>query len=387
MNSAIKALAASLTGILMLSQGGVPVYAQSKNTCTYTRMATITAQNSTAHVLAVDLNKDGLMDVVGANHTGMELIKGTISVALATAKGKFGPATNYTLGEAGPYETTTADFNGDGYPDLAVELFGTSDRTIIGIEVDVFINNGDGTFKPFVAYATGKKCRAIGSVDLNKDGKIDLIVANSQESTVGVLPGKGDGTFGIRIDFPAGANPHGLTVADFNKDGNPDVAACNNIFNPDGAVNVMLGNGDGTLQKPVQYKVGSGAFGLDAGDLNGDGYPDIVSASNRAASVSVLINKGNGLFNAVVDYPATEQPIAVTVGDLNGDGKIDVLSSSSKGVDILTGKGDGTLKPAVLVEAGSSYDTAIADMDGDGVMDFVVAGTRNGIVVMKGTCK
>jgi hypothetical protein len=291
------------------------------------------------------------------------------------------------MGDAGPYETTAADFNGDGYPDLAVELFGTSDRTIIGTEVDVLINNGDGTFKPFVAYASGKKPRAVKAADLNGDGNNDLIVANSGAGSVGVLLGKGDGTFEPRADYPAGANPHGVVVADFNRDGNPDVAVCNNIFHPDGAVNVLLGKGDGTLLATAEYKVSAGAFGLDAGDLNGDGYPDIVSASNRAASVSVLINSGTGTFKTAVDYAASAQPINVTVGDLQGDGRLDVLSSSRQGTDVLMGNGDGSFQDAFLVETGSAYDSAIADFDGDGVMDFVSANTTGKALIMKGNCK
>lgn len=386
MGSSPRKVTSTRLFLLLLCLTALPGLSRAQSSCTYTELARIAARDRTAHVLAVDLNRDGVPDVVGTNHTGMALTKGTITVALGTGSGKFEAPKTYTLGDAGPYETTAADFNGDGFPDLAVELFGTSDRTIIGIEVDVFLNNGDGTFKPFVAYATGNKCRAVKSADLNRDGRQDLIVANSQDGTVGVLLGKGDGTFGSRRDYPAGPNPHGLAVADFNRDGSPDIAACNNIFHPDGAVNVMLGNGDGSLSEPVQYKVGAGAFGLDAGDLNGDGYPDIVSASNRAASVSVLINTGTGTFKEAVGYPATAQPIAVNVGDLQGDGKLDVLSSSRQGTDMLAGNGDGTLQPFMLVDTGSAYDSALADFDGDGVMDFASAVTSGHMVIMKGIC-
>ena len=232
-------------------------------------MATIPAGNRTVSVLAVDLNNDGVPDIVATNQGGMD--KGTITVALGLGKGKFAAPTTYTLGDVGPYETIAADFNGDGYLDLAVVLFGTSDRTIVGTQVDVFINTGKGTFKPFVAYATGTKPRAVIAADLNKDGKLDLIVANSTANTVGVLLGKGDGTFGPRVDYPAGNNPHGLAVADFNHDGRLDVAVANN--GPVGAINVMFGKGDGTLEAPITYSAGAGTFGLAAGDLNGDGYP------------------------------------------------------------------------------------------------------------------
>jgi hypothetical protein len=383
MNSATNRITKSLICLSLLSAGSVPGYAQTGSTCTYSQMASITAGNRTAHVVAVDLNKDGVPDIVGSNQGGTD--KGTITVALSTGKGKFGAPVNYTLGDVGPYETAAADFNSDGYPDLVVELFGTAGREVIGKEVDVFINKGDGTFKPFVAYASGDKPRGVAAGDLNKDGKADILVANSHENTVGVLLNKGDGTFGPRVDYPAGGNPHGAVVADFNKDGNPDVALCNN--GPKGAINVLLGKGDGTLLPTTEYIVGAGAFGQDAGDLNNDGYSDIVSAGNRASSVSVLINNGNGTFKPVVDYTITANPVDVAVGDLNGDGRMDVLAASGKGTDILMGKGDGTFQPTVLVETGSSYCNVAADFDLDGSMDFATAVTSGQVVIMKGTCK
>lgn len=371
--------------------------ARADEACSYQQMATIPSGNRTAHVLAVDLNKDGIPDIVGANHGGMALTKGTISVVLNTGKGSFAPVVSYTLGNAGPYETTAADFNADGYLDLAVELFGTSGPTIIGTEVDVFINRGDGTFHPFVACETGNKPRAVATTDLNRDGRQDLIVANSTVNTVGVLPGNGDGTFGARSDYPAGHNPHGVAAADFNMDGKPDVAVCNH--GPSGAVNVLMGRGDGTLAETVQFEAGNGTFSLDAGDLDGDGDTDIVTANNYAASVSVLINTGTGEFEKPVYYPISEgqngAPVAVTLGDLQGDGNLDVLCSicnirdeTAGGItNVFFGNGDGTLAPAVPVETGNgSYDTAVADFDGDGVMDIVSAVSTGSLVIMKGTC-
>lgn len=357
---------------------------QPSRTCTYSPLADIPAGNRTAHVLAVDLNRDGLPDIVGTNQGGMS--PGTISVALNQGQGRFAETVTYTMGEVGPYETTAADFNNDGYPDLAVELFGTADRTIIGEEVDVLINEGDGGFEPFVAYTTGKKPRAVTAADLDGDGYQDLIVADSNANTVSVMLGKGDGTFSPRMAFPAGHNPHGAVAADFDRNGSPDVAVCNN--GPNGAVNVLLGNGDGTLRETVEYGVGAGAFGLDAGDLDGDGDPDIVTANNRAASVSVLINDGTGTFGAAVSYPATAQPIAVTMGDLQGDGTIDVLSASRKGTDLLVGNGDGSLQTSILLPTGDgTYGTAIADFDGDGIQDIAAAVTSGRVSVMRGACE
>lgn len=397
MKSTITGCSLTFSVIVCLGLIGFGACACATEACTYHRMTAITSGSRTAHVLAVDLNKDGMPDIVGANHGGMAVTKGTISVVLGTGKGGFAPVSLYTLGNAGPYETTAADFNGDGYLDLAVELFGTSDRTIIGTEIDVFINRGDGTFHPFVAYETGQKPRAVASADLNLDGRQDLVVANSIVDTVGVLLGNGDGTFGTRSDYPAGHNPHGVVVADFNGDGNPDVAVCNH--GPAGAVNVLMGKGDGTLKETVEFEAGKGTFSLDAGDLDGDGDADIVTANNYAASVGVLINTGPGKFEKPVNYPisggSNGAPVAVTLGDLQGDDKLDVLCSicnirdeTDGGVtDIFFGNGDGTLALAVPVATGNgSYDTAVADFDGDGVMDIVSAVSTGSLVIMKGVC-
>lgn len=372
--------------LLLLALSSAAAFAQAVTTCTYSPMATIPAGNRTVSVLAVDLNNDGVPDIVATNQGGMD--KGTITVALGLGKGKFAAPTTYTLGDVGPYETIAADFNGDGYLDLAVVLFGTSDRTIVGTQVDVFINTGKGTFKPFVAYATGTKPRAVIAADLNKDGKLDLIVANSTANTVGVLLGKGDGTFGPRVDYPAGNNPHGLAVADFNHDGRLDVAVANN--GPVGAINVMFGKGDGTLEAPITYSAGAGTFGLAAGDLNGDSYPDIVTSNQRSKTVSVLINAGDGTFKKPVELAAAGAPVAIDLADMNGDGNLDILSSSNDGgvTEVFLGNGEGTFQAPISAATGDgSYGSAVADFDGDGTKDIAAALTTGSVSIMKGSCK
>src|SRR5207253_2291242 len=108
----------------------------------------------------------------------------------------------------------------------------------------------------------------------------------------------------------------------------PDLAVAGNAGN--GAVSILLGNGDGTFQKAVRYNAGKGgAFSsVTVGDVNGDGIPDLVvaNASNldngQGGSVGVLLGKGDGTFQAVQSYAAAVAPIAVAVGDFNGDGKL-----------------------------------------------------------------
>lgn len=364
-------------------------HASAAKVCEYTSMANIATGARTAAVIALDLNKDKLLDIVATNQAA-----GTINVALAKKGGGFNEASTYRSSTVGPYETAAADFNGDGYPDLVAGNFGAANGAPYGLTVSVFINQGDGTFADYVDYsatdAETDKVRAVAVGDFNKDGKVDIVTA-SQFTGLHILLGKGDGTFAPHVLYPAGGGVHGIVVADFNKDGSLDVALANN--SPNGSVNVLLGKGDGTFAAAVAYKAGAGTFGLDAGDLNGDGYPDIVTANDRDGSISVLLNVGKqkpGTFAEHVDYPATKKSVAVNLGDLDGDGKLDVLSSANSGAvtDTYRNNGDGTLQASVPVVTGNgSYDSVVADFNGDGIADIASAMVGNSVVVMQGSCK
>ncbi|MGC3982909.1 MAG: VCBS repeat-containing protein [Steroidobacteraceae bacterium] len=358
-------------------------------TCEYTPLANIATGARTAGVIALDLNKDKVLDIVATNQAG-----GSVSVALGKKGGSFGTATTYPTSTVGPYETAAADFNGDGYPDLMAGNFGSAAGAPYGLTVSVFINKGDGTFKDFVDFsatdAANDKVRAVTVGDFNKDGKMDIAAA-SQFTGLHILLGKGDGTFAPHVLYPAGGSVHGIVAADFNKDGNLDVALANN--SPNGAVNVLLGKGDGSFGATIAYPAGAGTFGLATGDLNGDGYPDIVTANDRGTSISVLLNLGKqqaGAFAAHVEYPATKKSVAVSLGDLDGDGKLDVLSSANSGAvtDTYRNNGDGTFQASVPVATGNgSYGSAAADFNGDGVTDIASANVGNTVVIMQGACK
>lgn len=151
---------------------------------------------------------------------------------------------SYPVG-AGPNQIIAADFNGDHIPDIATVNSAAN-------TVSILINNGDGTFRPEVEYATGPGPISLAAVDWNKDGKMDLVVANNaadQAHSISILLGNGDGTFQPHHDIPGAPNAISLAAGDFNGDGNPDIATASNT--PVNAVYVSLGNGKGgvTAQK------------------------------------------------------------------------------------------------------------------------------------------
>src|SRR5262249_43076856 len=147
-------------------------------------------------------------------------------------------------------------------------------------------------------------------------------------------------------------------------------------------LSVLLGNGDGSFQAPVDYSTGGITNFVTMADLNGDGIFDLI-ATNRAANVStadvsVLLGRGDGTFQDAVNYPVTPGASALGVGDFNGDGVLDVVSvsnfSNDGGADVLLGNGDGTIRSSQALAVGVfPASVAIGDFNGDGALDFVTA--------------
>src|SRR5579883_2935705 len=145
-----------------------------------------------------------------------------------------------------------------------------------------------------------------------------------------------------------GDSPWYVASADFNGDGKADVAVANQTSN---TVSVLLGNGDATLQTAATYPVGAGPNVVAVGDFNGDGKPDLAVASAGCAPCKpgvlgggtwVLMNNGDGTFRAAVNViPSGTGTVAVA--DFNGDGKQDLLVAGfgSGSAQLLLGNGDG----------------------------------------------
>jgi dienelactone hydrolase len=165
--------------------------------------------------------------------------------------------------------------------------------------------------------------------DFNGDGKLDLVVANTDSNNVSILLGNGDGTFQAPVEYAVGSNPVGVVVADFNGDTKLDIIVADSCLlcggNGPNFVSVLLGNGDGTFQAAVNYPVGSsGPYWVTAGDFNGDAKPDVAVANENTGNVSVLLGNGDGTFQAPLQYGTGPSPLGVTAADFNGDGRIDL---------------------------------------------------------------
>jgi hypothetical protein len=245
-------------------------------------------------VAIADVNGDGVPDIVvvdcGNKFAGCGGGQnGTAAVLLGNGDGTFRTGASYDAG-SGPISVAIADVNGDGKPDIVVADCGANIfcPTSAPGAVSILLGNGDGTFQAAVSYSSGGiSALSVAVADVNGDGKLDLLVANSGSSTVGVLLGNGDGTFQSAVAYSAGSIYSPAVVADVSGDGKLDLL----VGNYPGSVAALLGSGDGTFQSPLAYSSGgSGPTSVAIGDVNGDGQPDVVVANFYSNSVGVLLN-------------------------------------------------------------------------------------------------
>ena len=136
---------------------------------------------------------------------------------------------------------------------------------------------------------------------------------------------------------------------------------------------MLLGNGDGTFQQPVEYDTGEGTWHVAAADLNKDGYLDIVSANKWAGTVSVLLGNGDGSFQDRSNIPMSPPPVSIAVGDVTGDGNLDLVHLELLGrfvypqprIYVMAGNGNGQFDaPSSLSVSNLVRSLALADLDG-----------------------
>ena len=405
-----------------------------------------------------DFNADGLLDIATSSR-----LSDDVAVFIATASDAFEPAVFLSAG-GNPENIAAADLDLDGNVDLVVDHSSTED-------VSVFLGNGDGSFAPEIrqlSFRPTRGCLALEDVnrdgipdligieatslqpncfwsisvkamassaqeqnslweafsrrcrtaDLNADGLVDVVVGDTREQ-VAVLLGNQAGSFDDPISFSAGNSLNSIVVDDFDGDNQADVLALSDL-----SVNLLSGNGDGTLAagRSSEFPDGSvnafpdqladfdgdgindlvvtgggdillfrgdgrGGFslldripapmsGIDVGDLNNDGLTDIatfrVFPNN---TVFVYLANSDGTFADPIVSDTGNGPVAMSLIDVNQDGNIDVLVANERSVDIslLLGNGDGSLMPRqnFPLSGGGPEDVTAKDLDGDGNPDLV----------------
>ena len=289
------------------------------------------------YLLVNDFNRDGKLDLILANSSPAQF-----SVLLGKGDGSFEAPVNYPV--AG-FRILAVDFNNDGKPDLVTRSTTTS--------LAVLLNNGDGSFQNSQVYSVPQPIvRVFTTGDFNGDGQIDLFafgrhLMSDAPAFVSVLPGRGDGTFQPAINsngnWAQGSGPYSIVAGDFDRDGKLDVAFS------DENLTILKGNGDGTFTAPgPRLRLNNTSADLKFGDFNGDGKLDLVTSGVfSSGALQVLLGTGDGNFQSLGDQIAGKSSVSVVVTDLNGDTRPD-----------LAGNIDGQLAVALVnVTPGNPDDT------------------------------
>jgi hypothetical protein len=317
------------------------------------------------------MNRDGRPDIV----VGSELHK-TVSILYGKKGGGFTGPHGY---KAGPYPfwVSVADFNHDHRLDIAVA---SSKKK--GVVV-LLLAKGHGGFKS-ASYAVGRTPYAMAVGDFNGDGNRDLAVVNNGSGNFSILLGRHNGTFHKAITKSAGGNPVGLVAHDFNGDGKEDLAILDDT-GPGSFVRVLDGRGNGTFKKKGDFNVGAvDPQGMTAGKFSGGRRLDLVipDCNVPVNNVYVLDGKKSGAFSSPHPFPNYQASCSYesAVGDLNGDGRPDLVTATDQlyvggDASVMYGKGGGKLSTYHLFNATSpdaNYSVAIGQLNGDKRPDLVV---------------
>jgi hypothetical protein len=309
-------------------------------------------------IVSADFNRDGWPDVAHANGG-----RNSVTILLGYPHDGLSRAADTPVG-ATPFDLTSADFNRDGIPDLAMANADSH-------SISVLLGRGDASFTRSDIAAPAANPRGITAADVNHDGKPDLIYSGFATGRVQVLVGDGAGGFRPGVAFVSAAlQPQGMATADFNHDGHLDVAVAYAS-----ATGLRILYGDGGTGFTARTVAGAANLNVVAvGDVNRDGWEDVAAASTAGSTVAIYHGSAAGLVHTQTAF-AGSSPRGIDLGDVNGDGLLDVVTANraSSTVSVLLGDSahPGTFLAHVDVASGSgSRDAVVADFDADGRLDI-----------------
>ncbi len=321
-------------------------------------------------VALVDVTGDGVLDVLACGDAG-------VSVGAATGKGRFGPPASLLSGRA-VQDVVLRDVTGDGVGDLVAASDG---------QIRVLPGLPSGGFGSAVASQATTGTASLDAGDVNGDGKADVVESFSGGHSRGLSLqlGAGDGTFGAPAAIATPYESFGPTLVDLDGDGRLDLVVYVNEFEEEYGAGVLLGDGKGGFGAMTTYNVGRGLepADIEVGDMNGDDVPDLVvdMVLEGDTDLGILLGNGDGTFRVAGKssvwsfHPASyaDEYFSIALGDLDGDGKTDVAAARRRAIMVVRCDGSGGfLKTKRITLKDLKYPGVFAgDLDDDGLPDLV----------------
>ena len=290
----------------------------------------ITAGHLPNDIAVADMNRDGHVDLVIANHQSP-----FVTILLGDGKGGFRPGPGSPIdvhSNPHPHGVAVGAFSGRGAQDVVTDSWGNN-------KVELLLGDGKGGLQtPGRFFPVGRRpYERLRSADFNNDGLPDIVTTNLDGDTVTVLLSDGKGGFheAAGSPFSAGAKPWQMAIGDFNRDKKPDLAIVpyeRDVPHAEQvAVTVLVGDGKGGFDlshsQTLLLDGCHGPNGIATGDVNGDGFPDIVVHCAESPSLAIFLSSA-GLHFRRMSEPAVSGWGGVAVADLNGDGKADIVTAN-----------------------------------------------------------
>lgn len=320
-----------------------------------------------AGVAIGDIDGDGKPDIVVANSNSNTIsVYRNISVLGSISASSFADREDiYT--SAGPWGIVIGDIDGDGKPDIVVSNPGTN-------TISIYRNKSSlgsitsASFETSVDFSSGATFSCLAIRDIDCDGKIDIAFTSMSGNCVSIFrntstPGSFTiGSLSARVDFIIGTSASpitiGVAILDIDGDGKPDLAVTNENNKSTSVFRNISTSGSITpasFASKIDFAAGTTPQYIVAGDIDGDGRPDLAVSNNGGGAISIFRNTSTSgtitseSFATKVDFYGKPDLLYLALGDMNGDSKPDLVTSnsSSNTVSVLVNENTDPVPPVI----------------------------------------
>jgi hypothetical protein len=318
--------------------------------------------------LTADFNKDGYADIVLTHfdYSGF-------SISFGNGSGNFFLDSSYKSNLSGSIAglVLSKDFNRDSFIDLAtVDELG---------KIYIHLGNRDGTFQTKISTIPGFYPSGLCSADFNGDSIPDIAVSsNAPANNINIYFGNDSGGFNTSQQYSVEQWPQDIITLDINRDGKMDLISANGGGGTGKVVTFLIGNGDGSFYPGQKITTEDSPTKLLGSDFNSDGWPDLGIVTKK--NILILISSSNGEFLPTDTIPVINQIISIISDDFNGDKKNDlaITQKDSNYISVYLGNGNAYFSNSLNFKVANLLgDLCSADFNNDGKVDIALTRGRN----------